>query len=411
MIDSMLVIAAPVGPSSVFAKSAPATQSRIENGPSGFAEALAQSTELAGATAEAALSPGHLPVSPDLAVETRDETGSELVAGADLTALLAWVAAESLTVPLSVAGKASPDNTGITSGIRTVDDQPAGTTSPAANLHRPAGAPVTPVPVDTFPASIAAEEEPPIPDIDNLQAASGHRPAPRVLPADAGNRDGMRDSPALHQQISPVTAQAKSAEIQSASATQKSDELRPPTVNEVEMVAGANPAAGTAAQAHGLHGPSLSGPTATLLVPAHVDSPAWSRDFGQHVIRLTTQGQPTAEIHLNPPDLGPIRVSIEVQGRDATLQFSAAHPQTREALEAALPRLRDMFAAGSLTLVSASVGSESFPQHASGGHGQRFDQPQAAPMIWHSLAIDDTVSTAIAAPRTPAGGSRIDLFA
>ncbi len=102
---------------------------------------------------------------------------------------------------------------------------------------------------------------------------------------------------------------------------------------------------------------------------------------------------------------------VEIKGQEAMLQFVADHPQTREALESALPRLREMFAAGSLTLTGANVTGEAFSPHAGTGHGQRFDQSSVAAQSERLMAVEDVIPAVIAVPRPPVQRSRIDLFA
>ena len=147
----------------------------------------------------------------------------------------------------------------------------------------------------------------------------------------------------------------------------------------------------------------------TVLVATHIDTPGWSKDFGQHVIRLAVDGQPGAEIHLNPPELGPIRISIEFKGQDATINFAATHAHTRVALECALPALRDMFAANDLSLTGANVSSDSFSQNPSAPHDERqAGHPQRHA---HSLRVSDDAAANMAAVRIPVDGARVDLFA
>jgi flagellar hook-length control protein FliK len=81
---------------------------------------------------------------------------------------------------------------------------------------------------------------------------------------------------------------------------------------------------------------------------------------------------------LNPPDLGPLQVVLQVADNHAHALFVSQHQQVREAVEAALPKLRDALAAGGLGLGSASV-SDGFARQASqqqagnqgGGSGRR----------------------------------------
>ncbi len=218
--------------------------------------------------------------------------------------------------------------------------------------------------------------------------------------------------------VSPAEFAVRSTQAMSDEAGQSSPD-QPEAPLSVDLVSG--PAATAAGSINAAQGGSAqittsALPPATLLVPTHVESPAWSKDFGEHVIRLAVEGQPAAEIHLNPPNLGPIRVAIEMQGQEATLQFSAEHVLTREALENALPRLREMFSAGNLTLASADVLSQSGAELFSGSSGQRFDSPPSPHLppstrkAARSMVIGEVAPEA-AAPRSSGRRSRVDLFA
>jgi flagellar hook-length control protein FliK len=97
-------------------------------------------------------------------------------------------------------------------------------------------------------------------------------------------------------------------------------------------------------------------PEARASVGTAVGQPGFSQEFSDRVLVLTHGGVQTAQISLEPAGLGPVGVSIQVHGHEATLAFTAAHPATRDALEAALPRLREMFASSGMQLADASVG-------------------------------------------------------
>lgn len=62
-----------------------------------------------------------------------------------------------------------------------------------------------------------------------------------------------------------------------------------------------------------------------------------------------------AELALNPPDLGPVDIQMELEGDQLRLQMAAATGAAKELLDAALPRLRDQLAAAGLELVQAEV--------------------------------------------------------
>ncbi len=65
-----------------------------------------------------------------------------------------------------------------------------------------------------------------------------------------------------------------------------------------------------------------------------------------------------AELRLSPAELGPVQVQISLDDNVAKVAFTAGHAVTREALEQALPRLREMFADQGVTLGEASVSDQ-----------------------------------------------------
>ena len=112
---------------------------------------------------------------------------------------------------------------------------------------------------------------------------------------------------------------------------------------------------------------SASGvPLNTTLQDIHVDlpvgQPKWGGEFAQKVVWLSSQQHQVAEIRLNPAHLGPVEVTLSITQDQATAQFSSPHLAVREAIEQALPRLREMMAENGITLGNVMVGSDSFQQ-------------------------------------------------
>ncbi|MBI3529264.1 MAG: flagellar hook-length control protein FliK [Betaproteobacteria bacterium] len=111
--------------------------------------------------------------------------------------------------------------------------------------------------------------------------------------------------------------------------------------------------------------PSQSANTASVV--AHVEqlaqpfgSPTWDDGFSSRVVWMAKNNVQSAEIRLNPPDLGPIEVTLVLTGdqgaqASASVQFSAAHAATREAIESALPRLREMLLENGIALGNTTV--------------------------------------------------------
>lgn len=105
-----------------------------------------------------------------------------------------------------------------------------------------------------------------------------------------------------------------------------------------------------------------------------VGAAGWDRALGQKVVWMVGQGEQSASLTLNPPDLGPLQVVLTVSHTQASADFSAAQPEVRQALQDALPRLREMLADAGISLGQANVhaGTGEHAQHAqqgSGAHG------------------------------------------
>ncbi len=73
---------------------------------------------------------------------------------------------------------------------------------------------------------------------------------------------------------------------------------------------------------------------------------------------MVSQQQQVAELTLNPPDLGPLQVVLSISNDEASATFVSQHADVRQALEAALPRLKEMMAESGITLNSATVSQE-----------------------------------------------------
>lgn len=119
--------------------------------------------------------------------------------------------------------------------------------------------------------------------------------------------------------------------------------------------------AGTGYPVGDVQGRVMSG-SAHLSVDAPVRSPLFSQELGERIVWLSARQGQVADIALNPPHLGPLEVKLSLTGGEAGAQFFSPHPQVREAIEAALPRLREMLAEAGVTLGQAQVRDEAFPR-------------------------------------------------
>ncbi len=87
--------------------------------------------------------------------------------------------------------------------------------------------------------------------------------------------------------------------------------------------------------------------------------PGWDAEVGNRIRWMVGQNNSGFELRLNPAELGSVEVKLATEGERTNVTFFAANPAAREALEAALPRLREMFADSGMQLANADVSDQS----------------------------------------------------
>lgn len=102
----------------------------------------------------------------------------------------------------------------------------------------------------------------------------------------------------------------------------------------------------------------------------HFSHPEWNKEMGERVIWMHKQEIPSAELRLNPKHLGPVTIKIDVTQDQATVAFTAQHAVVKEAIEASLPKLREMFSAQQLNLVDVNVSQNDSGQRQAGNSNQ-----------------------------------------
>ncbi|MFN2308640.1 MAG: flagellar hook-length control protein FliK [Gammaproteobacteria bacterium] len=110
-------------------------------------------------------------------------------------------------------------------------------------------------------------------------------------------------------------------------------------------------------------------PSTTLDTPFR--QPGWDQALSERVMWVANQKFQMAEIKMNPPQLGPIEVRVQVQQDQTQISFTAHNAAVRDALEAALPRLREMFNASGQNLVDVNVSQHSFAEQQRQAQGGR----------------------------------------
>jgi len=75
----------------------------------------------------------------------------------------------------------------------------------------------------------------------------------------------------------------------------------------------------------------------------------------QRIQWMLSRGVQTADIRIDPPELGTIHIRVAQHGDQTQVVFTSQHANVREALEGMLPRLREMFEQQGLNLGQTDV--------------------------------------------------------
>ena len=94
----------------------------------------------------------------------------------------------------------------------------------------------------------------------------------------------------------------------------------------------------------------------TLSTPVNAQS--WSDEVSQKIVWFSGRNISAAEMHLNPAELGPIDVKINVQNDIATVTFNVNNSSVKDLLESSVVRLREMMEANGVSLGEVTIVSK-----------------------------------------------------
>ncbi|HNP34425.1 MAG TPA: flagellar hook-length control protein FliK [Woeseiaceae bacterium] len=257
------------------------------------------------------------------------------------------------------------------------------------------------------------------------------------VPPTASNTEAVLESEDLDMLAPPLRASSQRAEtgerLRSESRTPVSVPLLPvadaPVEAEVgaveEALAGVRPQTVTTQSAQ----PTLAPGTITMhaersaqLLPANmannapvtpqgnsigvpVHAPGWNSAVSQQVLLMTNNKLQNAELRLSPAELGPVRIELKIDDNTATINFHAHHSLTRDALEQAIPRLREMLADNGLLLGNCNVSDSGVEDRA-----QEREARESAHSSGHHMQSGDSDPDATPAARVRATNGLVDTF-
>jgi len=105
---------------------------------------------------------------------------------------------------------------------------------------------------------------------------------------------------------------------------------------------------------------TASSSPAVAQVATPVGSPDWPAQLGDRVAVLVNQNLTNAQIKLSPPHLGPLEIRIALSDGQANIAFTTHSQVTREALEAAAPKLRELLSGQGFATVNVDVSQQQF---------------------------------------------------
>ncbi|MEK7258484.1 MAG: flagellar hook-length control protein FliK, partial [Pseudomonadota bacterium] len=152
---------------------------------------------------------------------------------------------------------------------------------------------------------------------------------------------------------------------------------------------GGRAAAGTLSFAQGMQASTFGQPLGQSFGDTE-----WAESVTKRVALMAGQKVSSAQIELDPPELGAMTVRVSVTGDQANVMFTSAHAQVREALEQTFTRLQDMLGQQGLQLADAQVSDQSAARQQQGdgrggqGGGAVFtEEGEAGPVTMQTLKV------------------------
>lgn len=176
----------------------------------------------------------------------------------------------------------------------------------------------------------------------------------------------------------PVTsAQAADLIRQIQNGQQRASEHRAPT----HLVTTLSPASNAPGQV------SAATPQLAMDVQPQLNTPAWSRVVSSRVVWMAREGVQQAELKLNPASLGSVEVRLNINNDQASVTFLAQNAATRDALEQAMPRLRESLADNGMSLAHSEVGQQAHSDQSGAENNSDMHNAHSSQVI---VKLDDT---------------------
>lgn len=153
-----------------------------------------------------------------------------------------------------------------------------------------------------------------------------------------------------------ATASGLAETFQNALNTARRNDPQPETAN---LAAGS--LAESASQPNAMQTLPLQAASSAQAASSEIRTPLksqnWAQDFSEKIVWLAKSDQQSAQININPPQLGPLQITLQINGDQANAIFASPHPEVRQAIEASLPELKEMLSNAGINLGQADIGA------------------------------------------------------
>ncbi len=148
-------------------------------------------------------------------------------------------------------------------------------------------------------------------------------------------------------------------------------------------------------------------PPHSVMLQVPVTSQEWGKALSQQLINFSMRGAQEVELHLNPVELGPLSISLKVNELQANAHFVSHSSLVRQALEQAIPQLRETLSEQGIQLGEASVGQQHRQQFAEQGQSGKTVNVSDTRTLPEAEAETDSQTVSYILP----GNSQISTYA
>ena len=194
----------------------------------------------------------------------------------------------------------------------------------------------------------------------NVAAADVAEVSANQLQQVAAAANSAASSVASEQVMLKAAMGAKAAASLLGASSNSNSAGEPATAGESSFANQLAQAAGTQQSITGQ--PRADQAQASAQLPLQLNREMASDQMAERVQMMMSKNLKNIDIRLDPPELGRMQIRMNMNGDGATVHFTVANQQARDALEHSMPRLREMLAQQGVQLGDTSVQQQSSGQ-------------------------------------------------